>query len=501
MNFNILVTASALSDQDLLARLETLAGKEREASVELVAHLAALDGRPALFLAQGHGSLFSYCTQALRLSEDAACNRIEAARACRRFPLILELLASGSLTLTSVRLLAKHLTEENHQSVLAKAEDRSRREIEVLIAELAPRADIPSTVRRLPTARPSPSTEASAAMTNMPSTAGTAPVPSPTAATAIGPSSSAAGTAIDPSPTALPATPRPIVQAWAPERYRVQFTIGQETHEKLRRLQELLRRQIPNGDPGAIFDRALTVLLAKVEKTKLGAADKPRTSQPVHPGTSPSGSIRSGTDKEGRKPTVRSRHIPREVQRAVWRRDAGQCAFMSPAGRRCAERTFLELHHRQPYAMHGPSTIANISLRCWRHNQYEAALIFGPLVYSAILSLYSWSLTQLDSAKPFAGFHNYHRLLSDAELGTALRNTFVFVAGSVSVELILGFALALALYHIGRGRKLANAIILLPMITTPVIVALIWSFLLDPQFGSRSVNGQRPKKLTRLETQ
>ena len=76
------------------------------------------------------------------------------------------------------------------------------------------------------------------------------------------------------------ATPRPIVQASAPERYRVQFTIGQETHEKLRRVQALLRREIPDGDPGAIFDRALTVLLEKVEKTKLGAAAKPRPDRP-----------------------------------------------------------------------------------------------------------------------------------------------------------------------------------------------------------------------------
>src|SRR5260221_5494437 len=178
MNTNILVTASALSDQDLLARLETLAGNEREASVELIAYLAALDSRPALFLGQGYGSLFNYCTQALRLSEDAACNRIEAARACRRFPLILELLASGSLTLTSVRLLAKHLTEENHQSVLAKARDRSRREIDLLIAELAPRADIPTTVRKLPTATQAPSAGARPAMASGPSTAGTAVVAS-----------------------------------------------------------------------------------------------------------------------------------------------------------------------------------------------------------------------------------------------------------------------------------------------------------------------------------
>src|SRR6266487_1602041 len=105
MMSNILVTASALSDHDLLARLELLAGKEREASVELVAHLAALDSRPSLFAAQGFSSLFSYCTQALRLSEDAACNRIEAARACRRFPLVLDLLATGEVHLTAVRLL------------------------------------------------------------------------------------------------------------------------------------------------------------------------------------------------------------------------------------------------------------------------------------------------------------------------------------------------------------------------------------------------------------
>src|SRR3989442_1837249 len=149
-------TAAALSDQDLLARLEVLAFKEREVSAELVAHLAELDSRPALYAARGYGSLFSYCTQALRLSEDAACSRIEAARACRRFPLILELLASGSLSLTSVRLLGRHLTAENHQSVLTRARNRTRREIEALVAELAPRPDLPSAVRKLPCPKATP---------------------------------------------------------------------------------------------------------------------------------------------------------------------------------------------------------------------------------------------------------------------------------------------------------------------------------------------------------
>src|SRR5947207_3534190 len=109
MNTTALDIAAALSDHDLLARLCALAGREREASVELVAHLAALESRPSAYAAQGYGSLYGYCTQALRLSEDAACNRIETARACRRFPVIPDLLASGELTLTSVRRLARHL--------------------------------------------------------------------------------------------------------------------------------------------------------------------------------------------------------------------------------------------------------------------------------------------------------------------------------------------------------------------------------------------------------
>jgi hypothetical protein len=344
MKRNILAIADGLSDRNLLARLDVLAGGERDMTVELVAHLAALDSRPSVYAAEGYGSLFAYCRQALRLSEDAACNRIEAARACRRFPVILDLLASGEVTLTSVRLLGRHLTPENHQAVLARASGRSRREIEALVAELAPQPDVPSSVRKLPTFTATSSSSAAAA----PAAATVPSEPTP---------------AIAPSPAALPPAPRPIVRPTAPERYRVQFTIGAEDHEKLRRLQALLRREIPDGDPGVIFGRALTLLLEKVEKTKLGAAAKPR----LRP------SIRPGTDA-----AVRSRHIPRVVKRGSWERDAGQCAFVSPTGRRCSERVFLEFHHVQAYAKQGPATVGNISLHCWRHNQYEAELAFGP---------------------------------------------------------------------------------------------------------------------------
>jgi len=116
-----------------------------------------------------------------------------------------------------------------------------------------------------------------------------------------------------------------------------------------------------------MFDRAITLLLEKVEKAKLGAAAKPRAPRPIRP----------GTDRELRTPIVPSRDVPRQVHRAVCRRDGDRCAFVSGDGHRCTERTFLEFHHIQAYAKGGVATVENISLRCRRHNQYEAELVFG----------------------------------------------------------------------------------------------------------------------------
>jgi 5-methylcytosine-specific restriction endonuclease McrA len=143
------------------------------------------------------------------------------------------------------------------------------------------------------------------------------------------------------------------------EQYKVQVTVGRETIEKLRRAQDLMRHTIPNGDPAAIIDRALTVLLAQLERTKLAATDRPQ---------------------KGRDPTPGSRHVPARVRRAVWARDEGRCAFISADGRRCQERGLLELHHTTPYAAGGEATVETIELRCRAHNLFEAEIDFGPSV-------------------------------------------------------------------------------------------------------------------------
>jgi len=177
----------------------------------------------------------------------------------------------------------------------------------------------------------------------------------------------------------LPAA-RPIIEPLAPQRYRVQFTIGQETHDRLERIQSLMRREIPDGDVAAIFDRALE-LLEQAARVKVGfpkgssrRGARPKVpSPPASDATAPTyeSRIRFETDKP-------SRHVPNAVRSAVWERDAGRCAFVGATGRRCAERSFLEFHHIHPYALGGAATAGNISLRCRRHNALEAEMVFGP---------------------------------------------------------------------------------------------------------------------------
>jgi len=148
---------SHLSDADLVAEVKSLAGRERAATGHLTGHLAELDAR-RLYLGAGFSSLFTYCMEVLRLSEAEAYNRIEAARAARRFPVILDRLAEGSLNITTIRVLASCLTGDNHLELLAAASGKSRREVEELLAQRFPQPDVASSVRKLPTPRPVPGT-------------------------------------------------------------------------------------------------------------------------------------------------------------------------------------------------------------------------------------------------------------------------------------------------------------------------------------------------------
>lgn len=428
---------AALSDSDLLARAKRLAHNECHATAALIAHLAEIETRK-LYLGEACSSLFSYCIRVLHLSEPAAYNRIQAARAARRFPAVLASLEQGSVHLAAVRLLAPVLTPENHCEMLAVAAHKSKREVEELVARLRPQPDVPSGMRKLP-ARNAPAAaglfesagnpppgmqeariagpekgwksevegeadaraeagaqagpQADAQMDAQTATVATAA----TAAAAQPVSARAAAVCAAPALNSVPQ--RGVVVPLGAERYKVQFTASTATRDKLRRAQELLRHRVPSGDVGQVIDLALDLLVRDLEKQKFAATSRPRRSESsaerarsssaaspetaeTAAGTETAASAARATSaasalRPTSHPRSPSRHIPARVRRAVWERDRGQCAFVNAAGERCVERGALEFDHIRPHADGGGVELENVRLLCRQHNQHEARQFFG----------------------------------------------------------------------------------------------------------------------------
>lgn len=324
---------SRLSDRELEVEVARLARCERESTAALI-DLAELYGR-RLHERAGFASLFAYCTSVLLLSEHEAYDRMKAAKVVRRYPAVLGLLASGRVNLTTVRLLAPHLTRDNHEGLCSEAAGKRKRQVQELLARRFPMPDVAASVRKLPAVRgAAPTTAAPAAQ--LPNASAAAPH--------------------DPERVSLAPTPRPLVRPLAPDRYRITFTATEEATRKLDIVRDLMRHTIPDGDPAEIFTRALDVLLDDLLRKKFALTDRPRAG-------------RSAGD---------AAYIPAEVKRTVFIRDGGRCAFVGTHGRRCGERGFLEFHHVVPRAAGGLATAENLELRCRVHNGTEVDLFFGP---------------------------------------------------------------------------------------------------------------------------
>ena len=325
-----------LDDATLLRDLARLAAQDRATTATLLAHIAEVDAR-RLYLPAAYSSMFAYCVGELRLSEDAAYKRIQAARAARECPRLFEDVAAGRLHLAAVCLLAPHLTAGSADELVAAATHRRKAEVEAWLA-----------VRFPPVGA-----------------AGAGSPALPARVIEVGPSSRADQLApgqVDANALAL-ATPESAselapgqVDASPAARFIVQLPIGEATHAKLRAAQRLLAHAVPSGDLAEVLDRALDALLATLEKRRFGAPAKPRPARASRPG---------------------SRTVPAAIRRAVWERDAGQCTFTSAEGRRCATRRALEFDHVVPFARGGEATLAGLRLRCRAHNQFEAERTFG----------------------------------------------------------------------------------------------------------------------------
>jgi hypothetical protein len=328
----------SLSDDEVLAGLEELLHRSRRVEAPLISHIGEVDARH-LYARFAAPSIFTYCTNILHMSEGEAQLRITVAKAAREHPILVEMLADGRLHLSGIAKLAPVLTAENRDALLARAVHKSKREIEEIVAELAPRPDAPSVMRKLPE-RPAP-----------------CPVLAPAPLEPLG---VALPIRLDITPplVARPApVSRPVFEPLSPARYRVHFTAGPDLRDDLEALKALMRSEVPDGDLAIIVGKAVRQLRQRLEARRFAQAKSPRKRTPR-------------TDDC-------SRYLPAETRRFVYRRDGGQCRFVDAQGRRCPERHRLEYHHRYPFGLGGGPDRDNICLMCGPHNRYLAELDYG----------------------------------------------------------------------------------------------------------------------------
>ncbi len=344
----------------LLTLLAELASRDRSTTAELLAVIGEVAAR-RLHRGLGYGSMYRYCLGVLHMSEDVAFKRIQVARAARKYPLILEMIADGRLHLSGAILLVPHLAPGNVDELLAESTHRTKREIKLVLARRFPEPDVATVIEPVATRGAgtapiaSPGSAAAEAGVAAGASAGAASVPSAPAPGRLDPDPVAASLPQPQlvSPELVPQYPR--VEPLSPSRYALQTTIDQETHDLLRYAQALLSDAVPDGAVPETLKRALRSLVDQLERRKFGVGARLR-------------SVKDPKDPRYTSPKDRCEVVVK---------DEGACTFTSDDGHRCGSRTRLRFHHKIPFARGGDNTPANLTLHCAAHDQLQAERDYG----------------------------------------------------------------------------------------------------------------------------
>ncbi len=313
-----------LSDAELLEGTRRLVGRSNHLLAELLVHLAEVEAR-GIHRTRACSSLYAYCIYELRFSEDEAFRRVAAARLVKRFPVLLDALASGELHLTGLLMLGPHLTEANLVEVLARAKHRTKRELARLVRILDPLPAVPARIEPLgpaparlvpseptwqefidsacpvrelaPGDRPRewtegandavPGSEEQARKTvGWSAGAGTTGNASASGCASAGASGRASAGASMDAPNHCEETmvtapvrvePAPLGRLEA-ERYKVQFTATEEYVRLVEEAKALLSHAVPNMTLEELQMRAMRALVVELKKKKYAASRAPALS-------------------------------------------------------------------------------------------------------------------------------------------------------------------------------------------------------------------------------
>ena len=335
-----------ISDAELLHGTQRVLGSRRRLTAQLLVCLGEIEAR-SLFLKEAHPSMYDYCVAGLSMSEGEAHRTLAAARVVRRFPEALPMVEDGRLHCSGLELLRTHLKATNHRALLEASCGKTKRQIEELIRAHFPRPDVPSRiVPVLEAPEEGGASQADPRCGEIADSHGAARAESHGAARAESPAAARAGAMASRASTRL----RPL----SATRFHLQCTVSREFRDKLARVQDLMRHGNPRGELEPIFERALDLLVADLEKTRLAKTDRPRRAKQAKHGA-----------------------ISRAARRKVFERDGERCTYVAPSGRRCTARGFIQLDHDVARARGGSGAPENLRVRCGAHNRFAAKQLFG----------------------------------------------------------------------------------------------------------------------------
>jgi 5-methylcytosine-specific restriction endonuclease McrA len=294
--------------------------KERAAIAEVVSSLIPImDDK--LYVQEGYSSLFAFLTNGCQYSEASAYRRIAAAKVVKLRRESLELLQAGKLTLCSMAEMAKVITEENADTLLAVVQGLSKRKTEAVVAKALP----PVAVRRerirkvnvAPRKAPAPLLPPVAAENSMPL-------------------------------FAQEQTPAPALQEVQPKT-SVMTSYSFLADEEFDALLQAVKAYTGHQPLVDVLKAAMRSYLR--EKA-------PKSAQT-------------------RKYNKKGRHVPKYLRQAVLERDGGRCCFVSESGVRCCSEAGLQIDHIVPFAKGGRTEESNLRTLCKAHNLHMAEAEFG----------------------------------------------------------------------------------------------------------------------------
>ncbi len=353
---SVVEAAVGLSDRDLTRSVAECAARERQSLAGLLGFLAEFDARD-LHVPAGFDALYKYLMHHFGWSASSAYKRIQAARACCRFPELLPAIAAGDLNLSAVCAVAPVLTPDNLSRVLFEAARLPREELKVYVEDL--RAE----------QAPEPGPEREVAPFQL------------TLGAVIASESWRASERTPIDPRWIPPPSPPVRRA--PELTSLNVKVDASFHALFARVRALCAHGLTGRDPARVLRRGLEMLLEAEEKRRFGA---PRKAKRRAEAPTPAGAPAVATVSQvatvppevaetvvvaesGPRVSCERETVPAAIRREVYERDDGCCTFVGNDGHVCGSRYAVQLHHRIAWAHGGSNTPENLTLHCGPHNR------------------------------------------------------------------------------------------------------------------------------------